>query len=516
MTWKYLPDVPRDTPNVWRGCDGFHADRSGVMRTGFMATSYSDYGSSAGVCGKAYRTAAGALGIVVMCPFVAGGPAAGHGYVWNGSTWNDRFNSTSNRVCGSEGIAQFGNITYAACANQGIYSRDATGTSNFASVAGSPTCSILLLTPQNIMVALDAIQAVSSGGSYGAGADAWYASDVGDPTNWATGEYATNNLRQTPGPITAGVVFGNDVIVFKRKGIYRGTYIGGQYKWAWGLIPGGEALGAWGPGSAIAAAGRVYFYGDDGLYSFDGASFRKLDLGIWSTILQTIGDPSGAFDDDNYVALQLAYDSINRRIALFNFGAITASLGARVSNQPQFFTYHIDSEAFGYQSQVKDVASGDLYSGVVANAEEINAFSNGVWTYNSNLALISSSNTDIRIISDEFTSANCGTTYKPSLTTSYYGNRQNLTLVTRFIPNWTLSDGAGTNLSGATVKTFTPGIADAPTLAGALSLPAVTLSTNRYWADYTGSAWFHSGTLQINCEACIDGAQWIGQPAGSN
>jgi hypothetical protein len=497
-----LPDLPPDTPETWRVCDGFHADKYGVYRTGWMAASYSDYGSQAANSGLAYRTAAGMLGIVVLSPVIASFKA----YVYDGSTWNDRAGGVG-FLRSAQSIAQYGNITLVASVGAGgVYSRDATGSSNFASVAGSPPSSVLLVTPQNIVVALYATDGANIG------TDGWATSDAGDYTNWATGQAASGNLRQTSGPLTAGVVLGNDVIAFKRHGVYRGQYVGlASLKWKWDLID--PALGAWGAGCAVSAAGRVYFYGDDGFYSYDGASFQKLDAGISSTIPATIGDPTGFFDADNYRALQLVYDSLNRRICFFNFGETTNISGV---TRPQHFSYQIDSGAWGYQSRVKDETDdSDDYSGVILNAGELNSFNNGAWNYNSNIALVSVTNTDIRILTTEFTSANCGTNYKPKLRTFRYGRRNRMTQASRFIPNWTLSDGAGTDLSGATVKTATPYRSDS-LMESETAGTAVTLSTDQYQADAIQAARFQSIELQINCEACIDGGSWDGKDSGAH
>ena len=82
--WRYLPDLPPDTPETWRVCDGFHPDRNGIYRTGFMAASYSDYGAeNTAVFGKAYRTAAGAIGIAV----VVASATTPKVYIWNGAQW---------------------------------------------------------------------------------------------------------------------------------------------------------------------------------------------------------------------------------------------------------------------------------------------------------------------------------------------------------------------------------------------------------------------------------------------
>mgnify|MGYP000692801413 CR=1 FL=1 len=496
MTWRYLPDLPADSPNTWRVCDGWFPDRNGIYRTGFLAASYSDYGAGAGyTAGKAYRTAAGTLGIVLL----GYNGASNSAMVYNG-TWNDRVGALTQLYSTPAGIAQVGNITLVAMHASGIASRDASGTSNFASISGAPTCSVLLVTPLNIVVALNALSSQNHAGS-----DAWYASDAGDYTNWSTGEYVTGNLRQTPGVLTAGVVFGNDVIAFKRRGVYRGSYVGGYEKWIWRLLT--PSLGAWGPGCAVSAADKVYFYGDDGFYSYDGANFQKLDIGIAYTIAATIADPNGAFgyNADSYSAVKLVYDSLNRRVCIFNFGEVV--IGNHVTN-PRHFSYSIDSGAWGYQERVKDETDdSDDYSGIVDNAEEFNSFTDGAWTYNSNIALISSTNTDIRILTTEYTSANVGTNYKPKLRTHRIGSRVDMTSVNRLVPNWVTSDGAGTDLSGATLKSAIPYSSDS-LIESETAGTAVTLSTDQYRADFTKSRRWHSVELQLNCEACIDGATW--------
>jgi hypothetical protein len=87
------------------------------------------------------------------------------------------------------------------------------------------------------------------------------------------------------------------------------------------------------------------------------------------------------FDDDNYKALKLVYDSINRRVAIFNLGVASGFPFVKTSFQPIHFTYQIDCGQWGYQSLLADVASAssDTYTGVVDGAEELNSFSNGVW-----------------------------------------------------------------------------------------------------------------------------------------
>jgi hypothetical protein len=92
-------------------------------------------------------------------------------------------------------------------------------------------------------------------------------------------------LIQTPGPITAGVSFGNYAIVFKADAIYRITYVGGVVKWTTELLYRGIGCQAR-SGSAGAAkyyacvGGGVVFFvgyydttlGTSHFYTFDGVS----------------------------------------------------------------------------------------------------------------------------------------------------------------------------------------------------------------------------------------------------
>jgi hypothetical protein len=508
--WKYLPDLPPDTPETWTVCDVFHPDRAGMYRTGYLSASYSNYGASIASAGKAYRTVDGTLGIVVCRPLTST-PTSGNWWVYNGS-WNDRIGAATSRILSPEAIAQYGNITLLANGADGIYSRDASGTSNFAAVASSPDCTILLVTPLNIIVALNAIRPQAAGDS--AASDAWAASDVGDYTNWTTGEAASGNLRQTPGQLTAGVVFGNDVIAFKRRGIFRGQYIGGTVKWKWDLSD--ASLGAWGPGCAVNADGRIYFYGDDGFYSFDGSGFQKLDQGISVTIQNTIGDPVGAFATENYTSVQLQYDSINRRVYLFNMGAVEGNIGQRTVLSARHFTYNIDSQAWGYQSGLTDsLGAADTFSGVVANGAELNSFDNGAWNYDTNIAVLSATNTDIRVVTGEIEPAAVSASFIPKLRTNRIGRQDRMTFLKRFIPHWTISDGAGTNLTNAITANATP-YHSTSLMTTQTAGTSVNFSTDQKHADLLTKARFISVEIKVDTEAVINGGTFVTQDAGKD
>ncbi len=170
---------------------------------------------------------------------------------------------------------QYGDVSIVAMGTANPTCKSTGG--NFSALAGSPNCEILL-TVANAVLALNT----------NTSADGWAASDVGDYTNWSTGESASGRLIQTPGPITAGVSFGNYAIVFKADAIYRISYVGGVVKWATELLYRGIGCQSRNGSSlqakymACAGGGVVFFVGyyDSTLsssyfYTFDGVSAPK-------------------------------------------------------------------------------------------------------------------------------------------------------------------------------------------------------------------------------------------------
>jgi uncharacterized membrane protein len=159
---------------------------------------------------------------------------------------------------------------------------------------------------------------------------------------------ANGNLRQLPGKITAGVTWGTDVIAFKNKGVFRGSYRAvGDTIWDWSLIPGGEKLGAWGPGCVVQTSNKVYFVGDQGFWSFDGTNFQPEDAGMWDTLNSFLASGvAGA-----HVYTKLAYDSVTNLVTIHNRGTDTGA-GNRTSDCEEFYSFHVVSGAWGHQSRL--------------------------------------------------------------------------------------------------------------------------------------------------------------------
>lgn len=127
-------------------------------------------------------------------------------------------------------MAQYGAVT--VCVMGAANATVSANGGNFAALGGAPKGEIVLVCAGAVLI----FNTDTSG-------DGWAASDVGDHTNWTTGEAASGRLLQTPGQIIAAVAHDNVVIVFKAGSIYRGTYVGGVIKWAWEVVSWHSGIG---------------------------------------------------------------------------------------------------------------------------------------------------------------------------------------------------------------------------------------------------------------------------------
>lgn len=257
MKWQDLsaPDDPEGYQNVFNLWPTKHGTYETVdFSTG---TSVTASGSSTVHYAFAAKTLSSTLEWVVDNAKI---------WLYSSGSLADKTNSVT--IGADPHMAQYGNVTICAMgtANPTVAS---TSGGNFSAIAGAPNCEIVVVQ-SNCALAFNTATS----------ADGWAASDVGDYTNWSTGEAASGRIIATPGPITAAVAFGNDVLVFKENAIYRMTYVGGAVKWQVNLV-------WYGTGAAssssltkakyqVVATNRgVAFNGnatDNSVFLFDGAS----------------------------------------------------------------------------------------------------------------------------------------------------------------------------------------------------------------------------------------------------
>lgn len=494
MGFSYLPDLPPETPDIWTVCDGFHPDIYGNYRTGRLPAAAISAAVGAGAINWqfafAYQDTAGNGQVLLAIAPSVGNPKW---YVWNGSSWDNRWGSGSVSGGGLHCAVQVGNTTLFG-GGAGLQSRDATGTSNFAAVSGSPGALALAVNALNIVCAIGYANAN------------WYTSDTNAPTTWSGGESASGALNQTPGTLRALVAFGNDFIAFKHNGVWRGQYVGGTVKWAWSLID--PEKGAFGPDAVVSANERVYFMGISGVYEFDGVRFTRLDDGIWQTLRAICGKP---FTSNDYAATatKLVYDPYSHNLHIFALGDIPGTGSARGKNANDFFTVNVVTKKWGYQSMLSNDGTTSYRQVFDLGPYQNSLFVSTATSVNSNVGFYSATSDKIEALSTITNSTDLpGNNYNPKIRTYRLGLRNHLTTVARFCPNWTKSDGRGSDLSTGTKLTITPQTSDAPHRSET-SGTTVNMSTNLDRADYIVTAPFQSAHIEINCDGCLDGGMFL-------
>lgn len=93
-----------------------------------------------------------------------------------------------------------------------------------------------------------------------------YASKIGDPTTWAAPDGITVDLRDKDGERLTGLgLAGGALIVFKQRSAYR---VSDSATGSYATID--SSAGSQGPLAVVPSRGRLYTWGHDGLYEWDG------------------------------------------------------------------------------------------------------------------------------------------------------------------------------------------------------------------------------------------------------
>jgi hypothetical protein len=134
----------------------------------------------------------------------------------------------------------------------------------------------LIETVENFVMVAD-----TSETTYGDSPDRWWCCAIRDPFDWTPSvstQSATNTLVAVPGRITALRRYGENIIAYKLRGMFRGTYLGQPSIWEFPLITG--AVGALSQ-EAVVDIGTAEFpmhaiMAEDDFYVFDGSRPRSI------------------------------------------------------------------------------------------------------------------------------------------------------------------------------------------------------------------------------------------------
>ena len=246
-------------------------------------------------------------------------------------------------------IVQYANTTLAVTPTAVV--QRALPAAAFANVTGSPQAKII--------AAASGFAVVFNTSSF---VDEWYCSAYLDPTDWVNSvstQCTKGRLIGSPGPITAAMRFGDNIVAYKATSMYLGQASGAPEAWRWTQVS--TDVGCVGMSAVVDTSIGHVFMGIDGLYVFDGTRPRPLDVGMVREWLAA--EMAGGFKDktqlllDRDNALVWAYYAPGggggavSRCLVFDmgggrFGRANTTIQAVLSYSAGSFTYDAGSPLF--------------------------------------------------------------------------------------------------------------------------------------------------------------------------
>lgn len=159
-------------------------------------------------------------------------------------------------------FAQLGDATIAANDNQVLQASTAGA---FADIATAPKAKVVAAAA-GFVVAFN-----TQDGTYGDQGDRWWCSALFDHTSWTPAvatQATTGRLVAGGGEILAALPIGQQLVAYKERGLYLGSYVGAPVVWQWDQIPG--EIGCVGPEAVCDIGGAHVFVGPDNIWLFDG------------------------------------------------------------------------------------------------------------------------------------------------------------------------------------------------------------------------------------------------------
>ena len=447
---KWKPYGSRTDPGAWLSLANMFPTESGTYRT---ANAFTTYGTAAAgpaspgttLCSWFGRTADGTI----------------VGYVGTSTkiyrcTTSELSSGTFTDASAGGGytitemsFCQFGNYTIAAVGHTNdIQVRDATGSSAFATLSGSPPKAKICVTQSNCVLLFNLSGAPN----------AWAASDVGSHTTWdGSGDSVTTTyLLHRAGPITAAVAFRDEVVVFKSSSVYRFRYVGSPVKWLVELIA--DGVGAARIGSVVNTGSVVIFTGDQGAYIYDGSQIRPIGQGF--------GGPSNVLEDaGGTVSAPIFYQATNH--VLF-----------KSQDNEGWYVYNLTSDAWGKFLPYKS-SDGSAMSGFVAVGSDVGALTYPLGIGNGAVVAVNLSSNPC-VLNDITESSN---TVPATISTTLVGSDDRMTAFKRVTPRFNKTTAWDYTMPTATQLTMTPYTAATPASSETTGT-AVTSSTSNLRFDY--------------------------------
>lgn len=431
MIRGFSPDLPRTTPQVMTACEHVVPGEAGMEG----AQSPSDVGLdavAAAVVGAASLTKLDGT----VRTFVG---TATKLYELSSTSWTDRsagggsYATTTNWQ-----FTQFGDTTLAVSTAVALQS---TSSGAFAAVSGAPKAKVLF-------------SVITSGGGFVLAAntdtsvDQWACSGVNDHTTWtpsvATQANSGRLLGNDNGAITAGIELGDAALLFKKRTLFVGRYVGGSETFAFSEVPGGA--GCVGPDARCTIDVGVFFVGPDQFWIFDGA--RPLPIGTDVIRKWFFANSAGA----HLAKTICVFERHRNRVRIFYASsASTGSLDAQL-------VYHLGTQQWGRDNLSVEYAflytppdiTMDNVTGTMDNVAE--SMDSDYWRPSERYVTILDTSHTVKTLSGASVSANFmtedfGGKFQESYLRSYrMGFQRNPT--TALIVPYTLAESGGTATGG--------------------------------------------------------------------
>jgi len=353
-------------------------------------------------------------------------------YELSGSSWADRTRSVGgDYALGVDNYwryAQYGDVTLAVAKTDTL--QEST-TTTFANVTGAPKASLVETVGRFVFIA-DTDET-----TYGDSPNRWWCSAINDYTDWTPSiatQCATNNLTSSPGRIYGMKRFGEQIVFYKERSMFLGTYVGAPIIWDVQEIPGDAGCNSQ---EAIVNIGTSdnpvhLFMGADDFWRFDGA--RPLPIG--GPVRKTV---YAELDFDYANKIKTLHDRVNSRVYFFypiagNSGALT-----------QCVVYHYRENRWGRDDRMIEAAFEYIAGGITwdtfpfASWDAIPStlsWDSPFWTSGAIAPAVFNTSHELLTLD--------GIATNSSFTTGDYGDDTNYYLLQRVKPTWLSSPSSAT------------------------------------------------------------------------
>ena len=414
----YAPDLDQTIEGVITDCEAFVPTEKGMCAAPTAQSTGTDALAAACFGAVAVRKLDNSFRLI------AG--TATKLYELSGNTWADATRATGGDYgLGTDNVwrfAQFGNTTLSVAKSDTLQYSES---SDFADVADAPKASIVE-TVGNFVFLFDTDEA-----TFGDSPNRWWCAAVGTYNDWTPAiatQCATGILASAPGRIFGAKRFGSQIVAYKERAMYIGTYVGTPIIWDWQQIPGEAGCSSQ---EAIVNVGTAdnpvhIFMGADDFWRFDGA--RPVPLG--GPLRKTV---YGELDKAYAYKIKTLHDRVNSRIYFF-YPSIGGSgvLGSCV-------VYHYRENRWGRDDRTTEAALEYIAGGITYDTWEDYyptyddlptniSYDSPFWTSGNPTPAVF--NADHELVSLDGISGNS------SFTTGDMGDDENYFLLARVKPKW--------------------------------------------------------------------------------